>query len=246
MQTEQTEQTEQAGSGTAERDRRAERILDAAGELLVSWGYRRVTIDEVAQRAGVGKGTVYLHFTTKEALFLTVLLRAQFALGRRLLERMRADPRQILLSEVARSAYLSQAADPIIRAVVTGDAEVLGVLTRAAPRIAGGLVRARERCVDAHFDVLRAHRILRTDRPRALQRHAYSALVTGFLLVDPLLPGDAPDTGDTADMLAQTVRLAFEREAGQRVLARAAPEVIGHFHTLIDHVRAEIDRQKRT
>jgi AcrR family transcriptional regulator len=40
---------------------RADRILDAAGDLLLRLGYRKVTIEDVAQRAGIGKGTVYLH-----------------------------------------------------------------------------------------------------------------------------------------------------------------------------------------
>ena len=55
-----------------------ERVLDSAAELLLRWGYQRVTIDEIARHAGIGKGTVYLHFPTKEALFLTMLLRTQW------------------------------------------------------------------------------------------------------------------------------------------------------------------------
>ncbi|HEY3710665.1 MAG TPA: helix-turn-helix domain-containing protein, partial [Amycolatopsis sp.] len=55
---------------------RADRILDAASELLVRWGSRKVTIDDVARRAGIGKGTVYLHWRTKDALFETLLTRA--------------------------------------------------------------------------------------------------------------------------------------------------------------------------
>jgi AcrR family transcriptional regulator len=39
-------------------DTRLERVLDAAADLLVRLGYRRVTIEEVARRAGIGKGTV--------------------------------------------------------------------------------------------------------------------------------------------------------------------------------------------
>jgi AcrR family transcriptional regulator len=60
-------------------DARLTRVLDAAAELLASWGYQRVTIDDVAKLAGIGKGSVYLHFRTKEALFLTVLLRGHRA-----------------------------------------------------------------------------------------------------------------------------------------------------------------------
>ena len=49
----------------AERNRR--RILDAAGELFAERGLH-VTLDAVAQRAGVGVGTVYRRFADKEAL----------------------------------------------------------------------------------------------------------------------------------------------------------------------------------
>ncbi|WP_234322969.1 helix-turn-helix domain-containing protein, partial [Streptomyces sp. NRRL S-350] len=55
--------------GSGARQERAERILDTTAELLEQHGYRRVTIDDVASRAGIGKGTVYLHWKTREALF---------------------------------------------------------------------------------------------------------------------------------------------------------------------------------
>jgi O-methyltransferase involved in polyketide biosynthesis len=48
---------------------KASRILNAAEELLVSYGYRRITVDEVAHRAGVGKGTVHLYWPSKLELF---------------------------------------------------------------------------------------------------------------------------------------------------------------------------------
>ena len=62
-------------AGSAGRCERAEAILDAAAELLRAHGYRRVSIDDVATRAGVGKGTIYLHWRTREALFWAVLQR---------------------------------------------------------------------------------------------------------------------------------------------------------------------------
>ena len=48
---------------------KASRILNAAGELLVSYGYRRITVDQVARRAGVGKSTVHLYWPSKLELF---------------------------------------------------------------------------------------------------------------------------------------------------------------------------------
>lgn len=48
------------------------RILDAAQALFWRYGLRRTSIDDVAQQAGVAKGTVYLYFDSKETLFFEV------------------------------------------------------------------------------------------------------------------------------------------------------------------------------
>ena len=48
-------------------------IVSAAVEVFVDEGYERARMAEVARRAGVAKGTLYLYFETKEALFEGVL-----------------------------------------------------------------------------------------------------------------------------------------------------------------------------
>src|SRR6186713_2662863 len=44
-------------------------ILDAALEEFTARGYEGARLDDVARRAGVAKGTIYLYFSDKEALF---------------------------------------------------------------------------------------------------------------------------------------------------------------------------------
>ncbi len=44
-------------------------ILDAAMRLFSQRGYRKTSIEEIAAAAGIGKGTVYLYFESKERLF---------------------------------------------------------------------------------------------------------------------------------------------------------------------------------
>ncbi len=46
-------------------------IIDAVGELLIERGYDGLTVAGVAHRAGVGKGTIYLYFSSKKELVLT-------------------------------------------------------------------------------------------------------------------------------------------------------------------------------
>lgn len=45
-----------------------ERILAAATALFVQHGYRKTSIDDVARRAGVAKGTIYLYYRNKAEL----------------------------------------------------------------------------------------------------------------------------------------------------------------------------------
>lgn len=48
-----------------------EALLDAAERLLASQGYKKMTIDDLAREVGIGKGSVYLHFTSKEEIALS-------------------------------------------------------------------------------------------------------------------------------------------------------------------------------
>ena len=47
-------------------------MLAATAELLERWSYSDITMDRIAERASVAKGTLYLYFRTKEALFLSL------------------------------------------------------------------------------------------------------------------------------------------------------------------------------
>jgi AcrR family transcriptional regulator len=46
-------------------------ILDATDDLLTRFGYKKMTIDDLAQVVGIGKGTVYLYFPSKEEIVLS-------------------------------------------------------------------------------------------------------------------------------------------------------------------------------
>jgi TetR/AcrR family transcriptional regulator len=55
------------------KDARPSELLDAALELFVEKGFAATRAEEVAQRAGVSKGTLYLYYPSKEELFKAVI-----------------------------------------------------------------------------------------------------------------------------------------------------------------------------
>jgi AcrR family transcriptional regulator len=52
------------------RNRRQDEILEAAAALFAERGYSEATTEMLAERLGVGKGTIYRYFPTKRDLFL--------------------------------------------------------------------------------------------------------------------------------------------------------------------------------
>ena len=66
-------------------------ILDAADRLLARYGYRKMTIDDLAREVGIGKGTVYLHFKSKEDVALSRI--------DRVIERLKTELRRLAQSD---------------------------------------------------------------------------------------------------------------------------------------------------
>jgi len=63
-----------------QRQEREELILQAAEEMLAEKGYHETSMDEIAVRVGIAKGTVYLHFPSKEDLVMAIFARGMLKL----------------------------------------------------------------------------------------------------------------------------------------------------------------------
>jgi len=69
----ETAPAEKAPFRRRRKDARPSELTTAALELFVERGYAATRLDDVAARAGVSKGTLYLYFRSKEALFKAVI-----------------------------------------------------------------------------------------------------------------------------------------------------------------------------
>lgn len=131
----------------AQREERTALILRAAYDILIAKGYHETSMDEIAARVGISKGTLYLHFKSKEDMvfvlieqaaskFLSVIdqiiaqdIRVRDRLEQVLLESYRniESGRQFLLA--LRAIGLNKGN---IRDRIEGQASIAGLITRLA------------------------------------------------------------------------------------------------------------------
>jgi AcrR family transcriptional regulator len=216
------------GRSRIDRRQRADQILATARELLLLWGYRRVTIDELARRAGVGKGTVYLHWRSREEVFHAVSTREAAAMADAIVDAVRDDPGEVALHRYLRRLFVEAMNRPVLRALYTRDADTLDTFLASANHRhseESKLGVGRD-----YLSVLAAEEMLRSDLSLNDLDYTLPTIVFGFFAAEPFLP---PSIGLTleqkADQLADTVRRAFEptgapsRAAVKRAAAKAIP-----------------------
>jgi AcrR family transcriptional regulator len=97
--------------GIAERKAREKRlrhqqILDAAYEVFNQVGFHAATIDQIAERAELAKGTIYIYFKSKEELYFSLLLNGQAILIDMLNDMAKRKPApEQLLGEMATTLF---------------------------------------------------------------------------------------------------------------------------------------------
>lgn len=222
-----------------DRRERADRILDTAKDLLLRWGYRRVTIDEVAARAGVGKGTVYLHWRTRDQIFLAVAAREAGEMTDAVSVAMAADPHEIALHRYMRRFFVEAMERPVLRAVFTRDADTLGKLLAVPAHRT--LEHAKLLASHEYLGVLADAGLLRAGLRPADLDYPLPTIVYGFFAVEPLLPADLDLSLESkADHLAETLHRTFgpAREPARNRYTAAAPTAVAVFEQLARDYRA--------
>jgi AcrR family transcriptional regulator len=135
--------------------RKRRRILRAAHELFLVQGYRKTSIDDVARKAEVAKGTVYLYFENKGQLLIHAVVLEKASLRTRVAPLFDGSiPKKDRLRLYLMIALTSARDLPLSARLLTGDTELFAALEDAgagelATRKAEGTEFAMELIEDA-------------------------------------------------------------------------------------------------
>jgi AcrR family transcriptional regulator len=217
----------------ARRQARAGRILDTATALILRWGYNKTTIDDIARQAGVAKGTIYLHWKTREELFQALLQRERLEYARDFQRCLLADPEGITLRSMTKHSALALARRPLLKAVLMSDMEVLGKLASREQKNPAYVERLAG--FKVYLELLRQYGAARTDLSLQAEVHIWSAVFSGFFVGAPLMPDEfaVPDEEPVQCTLG----------TGRRVSAKASRLIDQTFREYIERGIAAVERQ---
>jgi AcrR family transcriptional regulator len=211
----QTQTTNRAPTpGTApsvppdERQQRKERILDAATTLLVRWGYRKTTIDDVAREAGVGKGTIYLYWKDKNELFGATLRRASRQAITYTLRQIADDPEGGLPHRLWTHGMVAALSNPLMAAILKGRSDILQGLTTAFDR---KVVQQMAGDYEEYIGQLQHAGLIRTDLPVPVITYLTTALKLGGMHTPELLGQEqVPSMEQLTDAISDLIRRWLE------------------------------------
>jgi AcrR family transcriptional regulator len=227
---ESTRNTQPGQPESDERKLREERILDAAAALLVRWGYRKTTIDDVAREAGVGKGTIYLHWKDKNALFRAAIWREQHRYREELQQRIAADPQGGLLHRITIHGMLATLSNPLMSTVFRGNSDIFnGFLGAYDPRFLNQLLGD----TDTYILELQQSGLIRPDIPASLITYLLTALKVGIINSPDLIGQEhMPDmellTGALSDLIRRWLepeQLPSQSDAGKQLFTELLEKV---------------------
>lgn len=130
---------EKASQKAKEFRQREEEVLQAAQELFLELGEDRVTVEMIAEKVGIGKGTIYKHFETKDEIYLLLMIRYEEELSQ-MFRRIENSPGE--REQLAKEFFLFRIKDPK-RYMLFDRLEQKLVAAKAVPELLEKLHRTR-------------------------------------------------------------------------------------------------------
>lgn len=206
----------------SDNEEREQRILDAAADLIVHYGYDKTTVSDIAREAGVSKGTIYLHFESKDDLFEGLLIRETMRYQEKWLDLIEADPEGGTIGGMYKNVLYALSANPFMSAMFRQDRRVLGSYLRKP----GNLFRQRDQSTRYQFvKMMQDAGAMRADIDAKVVAHIMNMLAYGLVAMDEIIAEELiPPTDDIIEGIAEIMDRALtpadetSNEAGKAVV----------------------------
>lgn len=221
---------------------RRERILDAAASLISHFGYNKTTVADIAAKAGISKGAVYLHFKSKDEVLEALLIEAMYKFSTSWFEAIENDPQGGLISRM----YLNMLQ-------VLDDIPFMAVIMRKDPSILGNYLKQPGNFFEKQQHSGMRHEFIalmqqagavRNDVDPAVTAHIMDIFSYGLVVIQDFKPeSEIPQTDAVikgiADMMdrALTPPEGGNSEAGKKILRQLYQKGLAEFENSMNEQR---------
>lgn len=184
---------------------RENRILDSARELLLHYGYDKTTVSDIAREAGISKGAIYLHFTSKDDLINALLDREMHDYADDTMRMLEDDEESWSFVGMYQKTLQALPKYPMVRAVARGDTHVFGAFLN---RFSDRFVAIKRQSRLPMLTMMQSAGALRADLDMAHVAYILDCFGYGMLHAREFMkPEDVPDVED----ITQTIGDMLER-----------------------------------
>lgn len=221
-------------------DEREQRILDAAANLFVHYGYDKTAVSDIAREAGISKGAIYLHFKSKDDLLETLIIRETEAYGEAWLELINNDPNGGTIGGMYKNMLYALNSSAFMAATFRKDGRILGNYLRKP----GNFFQASDTKQSSRYDFVKMMQdaeAVRQDINPEIIAHIMNMLGYGLIAMSDIMPKEQiPPTNDIIEGIAVIMDSALtpasgsDSETGKTILNQIA-----------DTKRQQIQEQKQ-
>ena len=173
----------------SKNDEREQRILDAAVNLLVHYGFDKTAVSDIAREAGISKGAIYLHFKSKDELLEALIIRETERYAEKWLELINEDPKGGTIGGMYKNMLYALNSNDFMAATFRKDGRILGNYLRKP----GNFFQVTDAKQNSRFDFVRMMQeagAIRQDIDAETIAHIMNILGYGLIAINDIMPKD--------------------------------------------------------
>lgn len=197
----------------SENSAREERILNAAAELFVHYGYDKTTVSDIARAAGISKGAIYLHYASKDALFEALLVREMGVYAETWIANIEADPQGGTIGGMYKNMLGALSSSAFMGAMFRQDGRILGNYLRKPDTLFKK--RPFQGTRQTFIQMMQDAGLVRADLDPHVTAHIMNMLAFGLVSMEEVMDkADIPATADIINGIADFMDRALSPEGG--------------------------------
>ncbi|SCY30468.1 TetR/AcrR family transcriptional regulator [Alkaliphilus peptidifermentans] len=212
-------------------------ILKVTERLTLQYGYSKVTMEDIARESSLGKGTLYLHWKSKDNLYYALLSLVSAEVIYEIIKELEENKDTVIFDNLLCKLYIACCEKKIINGLFTRDSKLLGKLLDK--KIGSVSQRIKTESLRKSLDMYRIHGMIRTDVPVEVQLHSVNMLLIGMFNYNNYISNLIP-LHEQVIMFKTIIKNSFIPDKASEVKQELFEYVYSEFQELLDFYRKQV------